>query len=97
MQHGDRPEVGGTGAGRHRVLGVHDRDVGLLAGLGVLVGVVGRIEHGHVVLDVELAHPVLTTLVEVHRSRMGDVEGARRVDRPHQATVGVDELASCKR
>ena len=97
VQHRHRAEVRDPGTRRHRLLGGEDRDVGLLAGLGVLVGVVGGIEHGHLVLDVELAHPVLTTLVQVDRAGVGDVQGARRVDRAHQAAVGVDELALDRR
>ena len=70
----DRAEVRDAGARRRRRLGGDDRDVGLLAGLGVLVGVVGGIEHGHLVLDVEVAHAVLTALVQVDRAGVRDVE-----------------------
>ena len=71
---GHRAEVRAARPQRHRLLGGEDGDVGLLAGLGELVGVVGRFEQRHVVLEVEVAHAVLTALVQVHRAGVGDVE-----------------------
>ena len=95
----DRAEVRGTARPTATDCSVgDDRDVGLLAGLGVLVGVVGRLEHGHVVLDVEVAHPVLAALVQVDRAGVRDVEDARDESTvPTSAPVGVDELALDRR
>ena len=86
------PRCASPCADRHRPLRRDDRDVGLLARLGVLVGVVGGLEHRDLVLGVEVAHPVLTALVQVDRTGVGDVEHARRVDRAHESSVGVDQL-----
>ena len=90
--HAHRAEVGLAATDRGRLFRRHHRDVGRLARLRVLVGVVGRFEDGDVVVGVEIRDPVLATLVEVDRAGVGHVEGACGVDRPHDPPVGVDEV-----
>ncbi len=92
VQHRHRTQVRLAPADRDAAFDLEDGEVGLLAWLGVLVGVVRRLEDGHVVLDVEGADAVLATLVQVDRTGVGDVEDARGVDRADHTTVGFDEL-----
>ncbi len=71
---------------RERVFG-DDRDVGLGARLGVLVGVVVRLEDRDVIDRVEPVDAVLPALVQVHRARMRDREDARVVDGADHAVL----------
>ena len=89
VRHVDRAEVRPAGSARHPLVLARDRDVGVFAGLGVLVGVVGRFEPREVVVEIEPLDPPLPALVQVQRAGMRDVEHPAGVDRPDEALLAV--------